>query len=217
MNTNLTEVVFIIDESGSMYPFVSDTIGGYNTFLRSQKEVEGEANITTVFFSDKLRTFHDRKNLKDVRELRHDDYRPFGCTSLYDAVGSTIDHIGSVLAATPEDQRPGHVIFVIITDGYENSSREYTQAMVKNRIEHQREKYSWEFVFLGADMDAEHEAESIGIHRDFAATYSATSIGTTSVYASMDTLVKEVRSNYLNGCIDNSHGKLSDEWKKSIQ
>lgn len=190
MKKNLTEIVFILDRSGSMYSFVDDTIGGFNSMIEKYKTELEEAYITTVLFDDRYQILHDHLNLKEINPITRKEYYVDGCTALYDAVGKTINSVGERLFNTPEDERPEKVIFVINTDGYENASREFTRSKVKEMIEHQQEKYSWGFLFLGTNIDAEKEAESIGISRDFAATYAATSDGLTSSYdAACDTVM----------------------------
>lgn len=185
MKKNLTEMVFILDRSGSMQNLTSDTIGGFNSMIENQKNEEGEAFVTTVLFDDNYELLHDHVNIQDVKPITNKEYYARGCTALLDAVGKTINSIGSRLSGTPEDERPDKVIFVITTDGMENASREFNKKTVKEMIEHQQDKYSWTFMFLGANMDAVGEAASLGINTDFAKTYTANSIGTQSVYASM--------------------------------
>jgi len=180
MKRNLTEMVFILDRSGSMQSLTDDTIGGFNSMIENQKNEEGDAFVTTVLFDDKYELLHNHVNIHDNKE-----YFARGCTALLDAIGKTINSIGSRLSGTPEDERPDKVIFVIITDGMENASREFNKNTVKEMIEHQQDKYSWTFMFLGANMDAVGEAASLGINTDFAKTYTANSIGTQSVYTSM--------------------------------
>lgn len=163
MNNNLTEIVYILDMSGSMHGLEQDTIGGYNAFIREQKELEGEAYMTTVLFDDRYILLHDHVNLRDVPEITSLEYRPMGMTAMMDAIGKTINSVGRRLASTPEEERPHKVIFMIMTDGYENASKEFTRGGIKNMIEHQQSIYSWEFIFVGAGIDAYAEAASIGI------------------------------------------------------
>lgn len=194
MRKNLTEMVFILDRSGSMENLTSDTIGGFNSMIENQKNEEGEAYVTTVLFDHVSETLHDHVNIQDIKPITNKDYYARGCTALLDAVGGTINSIGNRLSATPEDDRPDKVIFVIITDGYENASCEFTKKTVKEMIEHQQDKYSWTFMFLGANMDAVSEAATLGINADFSKTYTANSIGTQSVYTSMSKAMSCTRS-----------------------
>lgn len=185
MNQNLTEMVFILDMSGSMCHLTSDTIGGYNSLIKQQKEEPGEANVTTVLFDNRYIMLHDRVNIKDVPEMTTSDYMPCGSTALLDAVGQTINYIGQKLAATPENERPAKVIVTIITDGYENSSCEYSWAKVKEMITHQREKYNWTFTFLGANIDTVEVSNNLGIDARLSKTYTASKVGTDSVYCAV--------------------------------
>ena len=182
MKKNLTEIVFILDRSGSMHRFVNDVIEGFNSMIKKYKEELEEAYITTVLFDDKYEVLHDHVNLNDIKPITNKEYYALGWTALYDALGKTINSVGARLFNTPEEERPEKVIFVINTDGEENSSREFTRSKVKEMIEHQQEKYSWGFLFLGANIDAETEAESIGISRNFAAKYATSSRGLSSSY-----------------------------------
>ena len=149
MKKNLTELVFIIDRSGSMYNLVNDTIGGYNSMIENQKKEQGDAYVTTVLFDDNYELLHDHINLKEIKPITDKEYYTRGSTALLDAVGKTINSIGVRLNNTPEDERPDKVIFVITTDGYENASRKFTKTQIKDMIEHQQNKYSWTFIFLG--------------------------------------------------------------------
>ncbi|MBR5879782.1 MAG: hypothetical protein IKY91_09505 [Akkermansia sp.] len=206
MNNNLTEIVFILDRSGSMDHIAADTIGGYNTFIEKQKQEPGEAKLTTVLFDSIYEVIHDGVDIQKVEPLTSTQYWARGMTALMDAVGRTINSVGERLAATPEEERPGKVIFVITTDGLENASREFTRAQVKQMIEHQTSKYDWQFMFLGANIDAAAEAVSMGIDAQFAANYSASDIGTESVYATMDCAVSTLRAT----------GSVSADWADSL-
>ena len=185
MKKNLTEMVFILDRSGSMQSLTSDTIGGFNSMIENQKKEEGEAYVTTVLFDDNYELLHDHINIQEINLISNKEYYARGMTALLDAIGKTVNSIGSRLSNTPEEERPDKVIFVITTDGLENASKEFNKKTVKEMIEHQQDKYSWTFMFLGANMDAVDEAASLGINTDFAKTYTANSIGTQSVYTSM--------------------------------
>ena len=193
MNTNLTEIVFILDRSGSMTHLTDDTIGGFNSFIEKQKGEPGEALLTTVLFDDQYEVLHNGVNLKEVHPITKDQYWARGMTAMYDAVGKTINDVGHRLSETPEQYRPGKVIFVITTDGLENASREFTQAKVKEMIQHQTEKYSWDFIFLGANIDSKQQAKNIGISEDYAANYAATAQGTSSMYYAVDAAVSSHR------------------------
>lgn len=194
MKKNLTEMVFILDRSGSMQNLTSDTIGGFNSMIENQKNESGEAFVTTVLFDDSYEVLHDHVNINEIKPITNKEYYARGCTALLDAIGKTINSVGSRLSATSENERPDKVIFVITTDGMENSSIEFNKKTVKEMIEHQQDKYSWTFMFLGANMDAVGEAASLGINTDFAKTYTASSIGTQSVYTSMTKAMSYARS-----------------------
>ena len=171
MKKGLTELVFILDESGSMSGMEADTIGGFNSMIDKQRREAGTAYVSTVAFSNESRVIHDRVRLDEVAPLTRRDYTPGGCTALLDALGGAIHHIGNVHKyARPEDV-PEHTIFVITTDGMENASHRYSKAEVKAMVERQKEKYGWEFLFLGANIDAISAAEDIGIRRDRSVKY----------------------------------------------
>lgn len=194
MKKNLTEMVFILDRSGSMGRLTDDTIGGFNSMIESQKTEDGEAYVTTVLFDDYYDLLHDHVNIKDIKPITRKDYYARGCTALLDAIGKTINSIGVRLAETPEDERPEKVIFVIITDGYENASVEFSKTQIKEMIEHQQDKYAWTFMFLGANMDAVSEASGFGIKSAFSKTYTASGIGTQSVYKATSDVLSCARS-----------------------
>lgn len=177
MKKNLTELVFVIDRSGSMGGLESDTIGGFNATLEAHRKQEGEAVVSTVLFDNEIEVLHDRLPIADVRPITDKEYWVRGCTALLDAVGSSIKHISRVHGYLPEDHRPEHTIMVITTDGMENASREYTYKQVKNLISQKKED-GWDFLFLGANIDAAAEAERIGIAADRAATYVSDGEGT---------------------------------------
>ena len=202
MKKNLTEMVFLLVRSGSMGGLTDDTIGGFNSMIEQQKKEDGEAYITTVLFNSNRFVLHDHVDIQKIQPMTHADYMAYGMTALLDATGATIDSIGERLANTPEEERPEKVIFVITTDGYENDSREYTRDKIKEMIEHQQEKYSWVFMFLGANMDAVAEAGKYGIDSNFAATYTANNIGTSSVYACTSKSLSNLRSVSLDACED---------------
>ena len=193
MKKNLTELVFILDRSGSMAGLEQDTIGGFNAMLQKQRGEPGEAIISTVLFDNETEVIHDRLPLDKVPALTEQEYYVRGCTALLDAVGGAIHHIGNVHKYAREEDRPEKTLFVITTDGMENASRRYTYDKVKAMIERQRETYGWEFLFLGANIDATREAARFGIRADCAADYHADSIGTEAVYESVCEAVCQVR------------------------
>lgn len=193
VNTN-TELVFILDRSGSMQGLESDTIGGYNSLLEKQKLEAGTARVTTVLFDDKVETLHDRIDIRAISPLTQKDYFVRGCTALLDAVGSTIERIANVQKHTAPEYRAGNVLFVITTDGFENASRRYTFPQVREMIERQKEKYGWEFLFLGAGIDAIAQARMFGIDEDRAVTSHADSRGTRLNYETVSEAVSSFRS-----------------------
>jgi uncharacterized protein YegL len=206
MNNHLTEVIFILDRSGSMSGLETDTIGGYNSFLDRQRQDPGESHITTVLFDDEYEILHDGVPVQKVEPLTSKTYFTLGSTALLDAVGRTIDQVGHRLSQTPEDQRPGKVIFVITTDGYENASRTYSWSQVRDMIRRQREIYSWEFLFLGADIDAEGIATDLGISQDHAVSYSKSSEGTEAMFETMACVVSELKAS----------GRVLSNWKDDL-
>lgn len=199
MKKNLTEMVFILDRSGSMRRLTSDTIGGFNSMIENQKAKDGEAFVTTVLFDNKYEMLHKHVNIQEMQLMTAKEYYARGSTALLDAIGKTINSIGDRLNETPEEERPDKVIFVIVTDGHENASCEFSKEKVKAMIEHQQDKYSWTFMFLGANMDAVGEASGLGINPDFAKGYTASEDGTRSVYASVSKAMTWARSENFNG------------------
>ena len=193
MKKGLTELVFILDRSGSMGGLESDTIGGFNGMLSKQKKEEGEANVTTVLFDDEIEVVHDRFPIDVVKPLTDDDYFVRGCTALLDAVGSTVKKVENIQKRLPEEMKAEKVIFVITTDGQENSSQEYSYKMVKKLIEKNQEK-GWQFLFLGANIDAAEEAEKIGIRRSHAASYKNDAKGVKLNYQAAGSIVACMRS-----------------------
>ena len=177
MKMGLTELVFILDKSGSMGGMETDTIGGYNTMLKKQQTVDGECHITTVLFDNNYELLHDRIDIKAVSPITEKEYQVGGSTALLDAIGRTIHKIGNAQNHTADDYRAEKVMFIIITDGEENSSREYSSEKVKAQIERQKTKYGWEFIFLGANIDAVETAGWFGISADRAQNYHADSEG----------------------------------------
>lgn len=182
---NFTSVNVIIDQSGSMAGLTNDTIGGFNTFLAEQKNVPGDVAFTLCLFSTDYRLVHDCVKLDKVPDLTTKTYRPNGGTALLDAMGTTIDEVGKKLAAMPEEERPSKVIFLIVTDGEENSSRRYTLEQIRSMVTHQRETYSWEFVFMGANIDAIAAGTSLGVSAANSVNYVASAAGTHQLYGSV--------------------------------
>lgn len=193
MRENLTEIVFILDRSGSMSGLESDTIGGFNSMIAKQQKEEGEAIVSTVLFDDETDVIHDRVAIGEVKKLTEEDYYVRGCTALLDAVGGAIHHIGNVHKYAREEDRPAKTLFVITTDGLENASRHYSFKDVKKLINRQQEKYNWEFLFLGANIDAIEVAGNMGISRDRAANYNCDEIGTALNYQVLEAAVTRVR------------------------
>lgn len=202
MRDNLTQIVCILDRSGSMSNLATDTIGGYNTFIENQKLLPGEAWVTTVLFDDMYELLLNSEDIKTVKPITEKEYFARGMTSLYDAIGKTINDVGHKLAMKADEERPSKVIVVIITDGMENSSKEYDKNRVKEMITHQSEKYSWQFIFMGANIDSAAEASSIGILKAFSMNYDATAEGTAHVYASTNRAVGQMRTT----------GKVQTNW-----
>ena len=204
--SNLTELVFILDRSGSMAGLESDTIGGFNSMIEKQRKEEGECYVSTILFDNFSEVLHDRVKLSEIKPMTDRDYTVRGCTALIDAIGGAIHHIGNVHRyARPEDV-PAHTMFIITTDGMENASRKYTSDRVKQMIKRQKERYGWEFLFIGANIDAVETAARYGIDRDRAVNYNADRKGTNVVYESVSRAVCQVRS-----CKG-----LSDDWSAEI-
>ena len=178
MNDNLTELVFILDRSGSMAGLEGDTIGGFNAMLEKQKQEEGEALVSAVLFSNESTVLYDRADVRRVEPMTDRQYFVGGCTALLDAVGDAVHHIGNVHKYAREEDRPHKTVFVIITDGMENASRRYSYDQVRRMVERQREKYGWEFLFLGANMDAISAARRFGIREERAVRYQCDAEGT---------------------------------------
>ena len=206
MKKNLTELVFILDRSGSMAGLEDDTIGGFNAMLERQKREPGETIVSTVLFDNRSEVLHDRLDLERVPAMTRRDYWVRGCTALLDAVGSAIGRIGTIHKYAREEDRPERTLFVITTDGMENASRRYDYAQVKAMIEEKQEKYGWEFLFLGANIDAAREAARFGIRADRAANYHADRRGTEVIYSAVSEAVSAIRA----------ARPLSDDWRRSI-
>lgn len=206
MRKDLTELVFIIDRSGSMSGLESDTIGGFNSMIRKQKQAEGEALISTVLFDNVSEVLHDRVNVKDIQAMTEHDYTVRGTTALLDAIGGAIHHIGNVHKYARKKDVPEHTMFVITTDGMENASRYYSSDKVKKMIERQKVKYGWEFLFLGANIDAVETASHFGIGADRAVNYNCDSEGTALNYEVVSDAICSVRCS----------APLKSDWKKRI-
>lgn len=207
MKKGLTELVFILDRSGSMCGLESDTIGGFNGMINKQKKEKGEAIVTTVLFDDKYELLHDRFPINNVKPITEDEYYVRGCTALLDAIGITLNKIINVEKHLDINDRAEKVIFVIITDGLENASTEYSYSSIRKIIEKQKEEYGWEFLFLGANMDAVKEASRFGIEAKRAVTYNNDSEGVKLNYEVVSDVVCEMRLN----------NDLDEKWKETIE
>ena len=207
MQKNLTEIVFILDRSGSMAGLENDTIGGFNAMLEKQKKEPGEACVSTVLFDHESEVLHDRVPLEKVEALTREQYYVRGSTALLDAVGKAIHHIKNVHKYAREEDRPEKTLFVITTDGMENASREYSYDRLKAMIERQKDKYGWEFIFLGANIDAAKEAARFGIDADRAANYHADTLGTAVIYEAVSETVCNVRASR----------PVTAAWKQNIE
>lgn len=194
MKRNLTELVFILDRSGSMQGLERDTIGGFNSMIEKQREQDGECYVSTVLFDDVSEVLHDRVRLCDIPVMTDKDYTVRGCTALIDAIGGAIHHIGNVHKYARAEDVPEHTMFVITTDGQENASRRYSSEKVKQMIKRQKEKYGWEFLFIGANIDAVETAAHYGIDSDRAVNYNADSEGTHILYDAVADAVCAVRA-----------------------
>lgn len=206
MKNNITELVFIIDRSGSMSGLESDTIGGFNSMIEKQKKQEGKAYVSTILFDNVSEVIHDRVSLEKVEPMTEKDYYVRGCTALLDAIGGAIHHIGNIHKYARNEDVPEHTLFVITTDGMENASYNYDLKTVKKMIERQQKKYGWEFLFIGANIDAVQTAGSFGIPKNRAVNYNADSEGTRVVYESVSNAVSSCRAS----------APIGDEWKEEI-
>ena len=207
MKKNLTELVFILDRSGSMQGLEGDTIGGFNAMLEKQKKEPGEAFVSTVLFDDHAEILHDRVKVEEVRPITDAEYYVRGCTALLDAIGGAIHHIGNIHKYARSEDVPEHTLFVITTDGMENASRRYSAQEVKRMIQRQKEKYGWEFLFLGANIDAVQTAGHLGITPDRAVNYHSDSMGTRLNYETVSQAVSTVRCS----------APLDEHWKDAIE
>ena len=202
-----TELVFILDKSGSMSGLEMDTIGGFNSMIEKQKQVSGKVYVSTVLFNHENVVVHDRVTLDRIKPMTRQDYQVGGCTALLDAVGGAIHHIGNIHKYARKEDVPAHTMFVITTDGMENASRKYDLARVKEMIERQKEKYGWEFLFMGANIDAIETARSFGIDASRAVNYHADNIGTRNVYEAVAQAACNIRA-----CRE-----LDDDWKANVE
>ena len=203
----LTEIVFILDRSGSMSGLEKDTIGGFNSFIEKQKQEEGDAIISTVLFDHEQEVLHDRKDLMDIKPLTEKDYYVRGSTALLDAIGNSIHHIGNVHKYARKEDVPNKTLFIITTDGMENASRKYTYEKVSKMIQRQQDKYNWEFIFLGANIDAIEVASKMGISEERAANFICDEKGTELNYQVLNEAVAQVRQ---AKC-------LNANWKEQIE
>ena len=207
MKKNLTELVFILDRSGSMAGLEDDTVGGFNSMVEKQRKLEGDAFISTVLFDGVSEVIHDRVTISEIKPLTREEYYVRGCTALLDAIGGAIHHIMNIHKYARDEDVPEHTVFVITTDGMENASREYSAERVKKMIEQQKEKAGWEFLFLGANIDAVGTAASFGIGADRAVDYCSDSTGTQLNFSVLSDAISSVRSS----------APLKSDWKKRIE
>ena len=212
MKDNLTEIVFILDRSGSMGGLETDTIGGFNAMLERQKKAEGEALLSTLLFSNETEVLHDRADIRQVEPLSLQDYRVGGSTALLDAIGGAIRHIGNLHREARPEERPAHTLFVITTDGQENASRRYGYAELKRLIERQKERYGWEFLFLGANMDAVAAASRLGIEADRAVRYHCDRAGIALNYEAVGEAILTLRE---KSALDRDWGeRIREDYQK---
>jgi len=205
MKKNLTELVFIMDRSGSMSGLEKDCVGGFNSMIKKQKKEDGECLVTTVLFNNNDTILHDRVSLKDIKQMKEDDYVPSGCTALIDALGNSIRHISDVHRYIRKEDMPEHTIFVITTDGLENASKKYSSDEVKKMVEQKKEE-GWEFIFLAANIDAVETAKKYGIEEDRAVNYICDEVGTGKNYRALDKAIRSFRK-----C-----GVVNEDWAAEI-
>ncbi len=207
MKNNITELVFILDRSGSMAGLEQDTIGGFNAMIDKQRKQDGECYVSTVLFDNVSEVLHDRVKLSEIEKMTENDYYVRGCTALIDAIGGAIKHIGNIHKYARREDVPKHTMFVITTDGMENASRRYSSDEVKKMIERQKKKYGWEFLFIGANIDAVETAAQFGIEKERAVNYHADQQGTQVLYETVAQAVSNVRM-----C-----QPLANDWAKDIE
>lgn len=206
MKNNITELVFILDRSGSMAGLEADTIGGFNAMLAKQKKQAGKAYVSTILFDNTSEVLHDRISLENVNPITDNDYYVRGCTALLDAIGGAINHISNIHKYARKEDVPQHTMFVITTDGMENASHNYSVKKIKRMIEDKKKKNKWEFLFIGANIDAISTAKSFGISENRAVNYNHDSKGTRLVYENIEKAVSQCRA-----C-----APISDSWKEDI-
>ena len=206
MKKNLTEVVFVLDKSGSMSGLESDTVGGFNSLIKKQKEVKGKCLVSTVLFNNKFELIYDREDISKIEEMKESDFTVGGSTALMDALGSSIQHIAKIHKYARDEDVPEHTIFVIMTDGMENASHMFTDDEVRAMVEHEKEKYNWRFIFLAANIDVVETARRYGFDEDSAASYCCDSEGTQVTYRAVNNVVMNLR---------NDKG-INKSWKKEI-
>jgi uncharacterized protein YegL len=206
MKENLTEIVTILDHSGSMANLTGDTIGGYNNFISEQKKLPGEAVLTTVLFNNGYTVLHDGIPIQNAKPITTDEYRAEGSTALLDAIGKTVNKIGTKLHNTEEQNRPSKVIVLIVTDGEENSSKEFTHEQIKEMVKRQQDIYSWQFLFFGANIDSFDVGQSIGVNIKYTADFSANGVGVHRLYNVINCATTSYRST----------GEITESYKKDI-
>ncbi|MBR6376343.1 MAG: VWA domain-containing protein [Oscillospiraceae bacterium] len=204
---NITELVFILDRSGSMAGLESDTVGGFNAMIEKQKKQPGKCWVSTVLFANDSQVVHDRLALEEIRPMTQEDYTVGGCTALIDAIGDAIHHIGNIHKYAREEDVPAHTVFVITTDGMENASRRYSPQEVRRKIQRRKEKYGWEFLFIGANIDAVQTAGHFGISSDRAVNYHADRQGTQVLYECVSRAVGNIRAN----------APMASNWSEDIE
>lgn len=207
MKKNLTELVFILDKSGSMSGLEADTVGGFNSLVEKQREVEGECLVSMILFNDKSELIYDRHSVSEIRKMRKSDFTVGGTTALMDALGAAINHISKIHKYIREEDVPENTIFVIMTDGMENASHIFSDSEVKALVEEKKEKCGWQFIFLAANIDAVETARKYGIDEDSAANYCSDSQGTKLTYEAVNDAVENYRT----------ARKVNRGWKKELE
>lgn len=207
-----TEIVFVLDRSGSMSGLEEDTIGGFNSMLKKQKSETGEANVTTILFDDKYQILHDHLNIKGIKPITKDEYYVGGSTALLDAMGRTINKIINIIKNTSENERADKVIFIVITDGMENSSHEYNGQMIRKMVQYEEKAYGWEFIFLGANIDAFATAQSFGFRKEHISNYCPDGAGTVLNYEVLSNAIGQVRCG--KSISDDWNQKINEDYKK---
>lgn len=207
IKNGITELVFILDRSGSMSGLESDTVGGFNSMIEQQKETDGEVYVSAVLFDDNTEVLYDRVRISDIRKMTKKDYFVRGCTALYDAIGGAVKHISNIHKYARKEDIPEHTMFVITTDGMENASRKYDQAGVKTLIERMKEKYGWEFIFIGANIDAVSVARDVGISEERASNYKASKCCTRALFNAINAPISQMRA----------RAEITNEWKDELE